>query len=137
MASEAPRARSTTPQFETASTSRPTSLEVLKRYKDFRLIWAGNFVAQLAQWIQMLTIGWLVLHLTGGNAILTGMVVGIRTLPVLIIGPWAGVLADRMDRRKLVMVTQSCMARPWYWRQTWIPTLSPAHCVGGIPLSTW
>ena len=35
---------------------------------------------------------------------------GIRTLPVLIIGPWAGVLGDRVDRRKLVMVTQSVMA---------------------------
>ena len=53
---------------------------------------------------------WLVLRLTGGNAFLTGTVVGIRTLPILIIGPWAGVLADRVDRRKLVMVTQVYMA---------------------------
>ena len=55
-------------------------------------------------------MGWLVLHLTGGNAFLTGTVVGIRTLPILFIGPWAGVLADRIDRRKLVMVTQVYMA---------------------------
>ena len=50
------------------------------------------------------------LDLTGGNAFLTGTVVGIRTLPILFIGPWAGVLADRIDRRKLVMVTQVYMA---------------------------
>ncbi len=87
-----------------------TSLEVLKRYRDFRLIWAGNFAAQSVQWLQMLTIGWLVLHLTGGNALLTGTVVGIRALPVLLVGPWAGVLADRMDRRKLVMISQAAMA---------------------------
>ena len=87
-----------------------TSLEVLKRYRDFRLIWAGNFAAQSVQWLQMLTIGWLVLHLTAGNALLTGTVVGIRALPVLLVGPWAGVLADRMDRRKLVMISQAAMA---------------------------
>ena len=63
-----------------------------------------------AQWIQILTVGWLVLQLTDGNAFLTGTVVGIRTLPILIIGPWAGVLADRIDRRKFVMVTQVYMA---------------------------
>ena len=87
-----------------------TSLQVIRGYRDFRLIWAGNFAAQSVQWLQMLTVGWLVLHLTDGNALLTGTVVGIRTLPVLLIGPWAGVLADRMDRRKLVMVSQTVMA---------------------------
>ncbi len=50
------------------------------------------------------------LQLTNGNAFLTGTVVGIRTLPILIIGPWAGVLADRIDRRKLVMTTQMYVA---------------------------
>ena len=50
------------------------------------------------------------MQLTDGNAFLTGTAVGIRTLPVLLIGPWAGVLADRVDRRKLVMVTQVYMA---------------------------
>ncbi len=57
-----------------------------------------------------MTVGWLVLQLTEGNAFLTGTAVGIRTLPILIIGPWAGVLADRIDRRKLVMFTQIYMA---------------------------
>ena len=87
-----------------------TSLQVIRGYRDFRLIWAGNFAAQSVQWLQILTVGWLVLHLTEGNALLTGTVVGIRTLPVLLIGPCAGVLADRMDRRRLVMVSQSVMA---------------------------
>lgn len=81
-----------------------------KLYKDFRYIWAGNFVAIGAQWLQLFTVGWLVHHLTDGNALLTGTVVGIRTLPVFLVGPWAGVLGDRVDRRKLVMITQSVMA---------------------------
>ena len=106
-----------TPRSETAAEASPRrrvagldALATVKQYKDFRYVWAGNFVAIGAQWLQLFTIGWLVHHLTDGNALLTGTVVGIRTLPVLLIGPWAGVLGDRLDRRKLVMVTQSVMA---------------------------
>jgi MFS family permease len=58
----------------------------------------------------MFSIGWLVLLLTDGNAVLTGTVIAIRALPILLIGPWAGVLADRVDRRKVVMATQAVMA---------------------------
>ncbi len=87
-----------------------SAFSTARLYKDFRYVWAGNFFAISGQWLQLLTIGWLVLKLTDGNALLTGTVVGIRTLPVLVIGPWAGVLADRVDRRKLAIVTQTVMA---------------------------
>ena len=83
---------------------------VATHYKDFQLLWLGSFVAQAAQWLQILTLGWLVLELTEGNAFLTGSVAGVRFLPVLLISPWAGVLADRLDRRKLLMATQLVMA---------------------------
>ncbi|MDA0734928.1 MAG: MFS transporter [Chloroflexi bacterium] len=79
-------------------------------YRDYRFLWAGNFLINTADWLQILTVGWLMLRLTDGNALLTGTVVGIRTLPVLIIGPWAGVLADRINRRKLMSITQICLA---------------------------
>lgn len=91
-------------------TSRFSAFYTLQRYRDFRLLWVGNFFSSGAQWVQILTIGWLVLKLTDGNALLTGTVVGVRTFPVLLIGPWAGVLADRVDRRKLLMATQGVMA---------------------------
>ncbi len=110
MAANAPRSE---PAVERPRRSRVAGLDAFstaKLYKDFRFVWAGNFVAIGAQWLQLFTIGWLVHHLTDGNAVLTGTVVGIRTLPVLLVGPWAGVLADRMDRRKVVMVAQSVMA---------------------------
>ena len=93
-----------------ARSRRSSSFYTVKLYRDFRFLWVGNFFTVGAQWIQILTIGWLVLKLTDGNALLTGTVVGVRTLPVLLIGPWAGVLADRADRRKIVMITQFCMA---------------------------
>ncbi|HAA95799.1 MAG TPA: hypothetical protein DCE26_08940 [Dehalococcoidia bacterium] len=89
---------------------RQSNFWVVSKYRDFRYLWIGNFFTVGAQWIQVLTVGWLVLALTEGNAFLTGTAVGIRTFPILFIGPWAGVLADRIDRRKFVMVTQICMA---------------------------
>ncbi len=110
MATNTPRSEAAA---ETPRRRRIAGLDAIstaKLYRDFRFVWAGNFVAIGAQWLQLFTIGWLVHHLTDGNALLTGTVVGIRTLPVLLIGPWAGVLGDRLDRRKLVMVTQSLMA---------------------------
>ena len=56
-------------------------------YRDFRLLWAGSLSANAARWLQLLTVGWLMLRLTDGDPVLTGTVVGIRTLPVLLIGP--------------------------------------------------
>ena len=111
MTTQAPRnPANPEPPTTTTRSPRQSSLATLKNYKDFRLVWAGNFIALGGQWIQMFSIGWLVLLLTDGNAILTGTVIAIRALPTLIIGPWAGVLADRIDRRKVVMATQAVMA---------------------------
>ena len=79
-------------------------------YSNYRYLWSCNFLVNAADWLQILTVGWLMLRLTDGNALLTGTVVGIRTLPILFIGPWAGVLADRIDRRKLMAGTQAVLA---------------------------
>ena len=61
----------------------------------------------------MLTIGWLVRDLTAGSATSALQVVsvgGLSTLPVLLVGPWGGVLGDRVDRRRLLMRIQTFMA---------------------------
>ena len=57
------------------------------------------------QWVQQVTLGWLIYDLTG-NAMLLGALNGLRALPFLITGPMAGVAADRMDRKKLLLRTQ-------------------------------
>ena len=75
-------------------------------YPNYRFLWAGNLLINTADWLQILTVGWLMLRMTGGNALLTGTVVGIRSLPILLLGPWAGVLADRVNRRYLIAITQ-------------------------------
>ncbi len=110
MASNTPRQETVADNPRRGKMPGLSAFSTVRLYKDFRYVWAGNFFAVSGQWLQMLTIGWLVLQLTGGNALLTGAVVGIRSLPVLFVSPWAGVLADRVDRRKLLMVTQTSMA---------------------------
>ena len=76
-------------------------------------MWCGNFFANNAQWIQLLSIGWLVRDLSEGSTVAGLLVVtvgGINTLPGLVVGPWGGVLSDRFDRRKLVITLQLTMA---------------------------
>ena len=77
--------------------------------KDFRLLWVGNIFDHMALWLQMITLSWLVWDLTE-SALLSGTAAGLRGFPTLIIGPWAGVVADRMDRRKVVIVFQFFLA---------------------------
>ena len=81
--------------------------------RDYRLLWIGNFFANTANWLQLLTLGWLVKNLTQDNeasALLVIGVGGINTLPGLIVGPLGGVLGDRVDRRRLIISIQAFMA---------------------------
>ena len=83
------------------------------KYRNYRFLWTANFCANSAQWLQLLTVGWLVHDLTQGSASSPFQVItvgGLATLPVLFVGPWAGVLGDRVDRRKLLMATHTVLA---------------------------
>jgi len=75
------------------------------RHVDFRYLWTGTVMMSAGQWVQQVTLGWLLYDLTG-NSVLLGALNGLRALPFLITGPMAGVAADRMDRRKLLIGTQ-------------------------------
>ncbi|HET8563323.1 MAG TPA: MFS transporter [Candidatus Binatia bacterium] len=75
------------------------------RHANFRYLWAGTVFMSSGQWIQQVTLGWLLYDITG-SSILLGLLNGIRVLPFLIAGPIAGVVADRADRRKLILATQ-------------------------------
>ena len=69
-------------------------------YRNYHLLWYGNLFANCAQWLQLLSVGWLVRELSKGSAVagLLAVTVGeINTLLVLIVGPWAGVTGDRED----------------------------------------
>ena len=75
------------------------------RHIDFRYLWTGTVMMSAGQWVQQVTLGWLIYDLTG-NSVLLGALNGLRALPFLVTGPMAGVAADRMDRRKLLIATQ-------------------------------
>ena len=90
--------------------SGPRTLAAWIEYRDYRLLWCANFCANLAVWLQLLTVGWLVKDLAEGSSIgglLVVSVAAINTLPGLAVNPLSGVLGDRLDRRKLMMWVQA------------------------------
>lgn len=72
------------------------------RHRDFRLLWFGTLFMSAGQWVQQITLGWLVYDLTG-SSVLLGLLNGLRALPFLISGPIAGVVADRADRKRSML----------------------------------
>lgn len=78
------------------------------RHRDYRLFWIATLVMSMGQWVQQVTIGWLLYDVTS-SAILLGAMYGLRSLPFLLISPIAGVAADRFDRRLLLMSTMPIM----------------------------
>ena len=60
--------------------------------------------------MQRVAQDWLVLQLTGGSGSALGITTGLQFLPVLLLSPYAGVIADRFPKRRLLQVTQAVMA---------------------------
>ncbi len=75
------------------------------RHSSYRLLWTSTLFTSAGNWIQQVTIGWLAFNITG-SPFQVGLITGLRGLPMLAMGPIAGVIADRVDRRKLLMATQ-------------------------------
>ena len=97
-----------------ADAQRPTARErVLTlfpslRSRNFRLFFVGQFVSLVGTWMQVVAQGWLVLELTN-SPFLVGVVSALESLPILLFTLWGGVLADRVNRRRALLVLQSLM----------------------------
>jgi MFS family permease len=78
--------------------------------RNYRLYAAGQVVSLTGTWGQRVAQDWLVLELSHGNGVALGVVTGLQFLPVLLLGLWSGVLADRYDKRRLLFATQTAMA---------------------------
>jgi MFS family permease len=76
------------------------------RSKSFRIFYAGQGLALLGNWMQSVAMSWLVYRVTG-SALLLGVTAGAQQLPVLFLSPIAGVWADRVNRRRLLILIQS------------------------------
>jgi MFS family permease len=75
---------------------------------NYRRYIAGQTVSLVGTWMQMTAQAWLVLTLTGSSTKL-GLIVALQTLPVLLLGPYGGVIADRVDKRRAMFVLQGMM----------------------------
>lgn len=76
------------------------------RIRNFRLFIAAQAISVTGTWMQSVAQMWLVLHLTGSGVAL-GLTAALQFLPMLLFGTYGGLLADRMDKRRLLMVTQA------------------------------
>jgi MFS family permease len=75
------------------------------RTRNYRLFIGGQLISVVGTWMHTVALGWLVLRLTGSGVAL-GSVVALQFLPLLLFGVWAGALADRLDKRKILIGTQ-------------------------------
>src|SRR5690349_9146893 len=92
------------PVIETRPRLRDT-FDALRAH-NYRLYVVSQFFANTGGWMARIAVDWLVLELTGDVA-LVGLTVTLQFAPTLLLGPWAGVLSDRADRRTVLLVTQS------------------------------
>lgn len=76
------------------------------KHKNFSLYFWGQTASLIGSWMQNIAMSWLVYRLTG-SVVLLGTVAFLAQIPTLFFTPFSGVLADRYDRRKLLMLSQS------------------------------
>jgi MFS family permease len=85
--------------------ARTTTFQSFK-IRNFRLFVTGQIVSQVGNWLTLVAQTLLVLHLTGSGFAI-GLLTAFQFAPVLVLGPWAGAVADRVDKRRLLLIVQS------------------------------
>jgi MFS family permease len=80
------------------------------RHRNARLFFAGLAISNVGTWLQFTAMGLLVYRITNGDALLVGVNAALQFLPMLLLGAWAGAVADGRDRRRLAILTQSALA---------------------------
>ena len=76
------------------------------QYRNFRLFFAGQSISLTGTWMQTIAMSWLVYRMTG-SALLLGVVGFASQIPTFILSPFAGVLADRYNRHRIIILTQT------------------------------
>jgi MFS family permease len=80
------------------------------KYTNYRIWFGAGLVANIGTWMQRIGQDWIVLtDLSDNSGIAVGVTTALQFLPVLLLSPWAGLLADRLPRRRLLMATQGAM----------------------------
>src|SRR6185503_47005 len=76
------------------------------RHRNFRLFWIGQIVSLVGTWMQSVAQGWLMHRLTD-SAFMLGVLGFAQFLPIMLLSLWAGAIVDSVDKRKLILLTQT------------------------------
>ncbi len=104
---QAPRQRNEPSERQRQPRVRGGTFSAL-RYRNYRLLWFGTIFMSAGTWIQQVTLGWLAYEMTG-SPVQVSIVLGLRALPMLG-APIAGVIADKFDRRIVLLLDQGYLA---------------------------
>jgi MFS family permease len=80
------------------------------RIRNYRLFFSGQVISNVGTWMNRIAQDWLVFTLTGNNPVALGIAAALQFAPTLLLSLYAGVWADRLDKRKLLIILQSGMA---------------------------
>ena len=76
------------------------------REPSYRRLWASGLFVNVARWMDLVTLGWLALQLTG-SPFMVGIAAFARSAPLMVVGPFAGIVADRVPRGRILAVAQT------------------------------
>jgi MFS family permease len=77
---------------------------------NYRIFAAGALVSNVGTWMQRVAQDWLVLDLSGGSGVAVGITTALQFVGMLALSTYAGVIADRFDRRRILLITQTWLA---------------------------
>ena len=92
-----------------ADRSEPASMWASLRYRGAGRYFAGLSLSMLGTWMQSIALSWLVVHELNGRGSALSLLGIFQFGPILLLGAWAGALADRMDKRRMMLVTQAAL----------------------------
>jgi MFS family permease len=81
-------------------------------HRNYRLYATGGLVSNIGTWMQRVAQDWLVLVLSGNSGTALGITTGLQFLPILLLSPFAGAIADRFPKKRLLQLAQLMMAAP-------------------------
>ncbi len=81
-------------------------------HRNYRLYYTGGFVSNIGTWMQRIAQDWLVLLLSNNSGTALGITTGLQFLPILLLSPYAGAIADRFPKKRLLQIAQVVMAAP-------------------------
>jgi len=85
--------------------TQPVLAEIVREHA-FRRLWISGFCLNTARWMDLVVLAWLAFQLTG-SPFMVGLAAFARSAPMMLLGPWSGLVADRVSRGHVVLITQS------------------------------